>query len=408
LLKLLFATLGTLGDIRPSLAIAAAAARRGHAVTFASTESFRSLVEGCGLHFESFGSDLYFEDPAARNAIVGANSGFASFMALSNLQDLESMFWRLDALAAGADCLVSTPLVMAAHLVAQKRQLPLVSCAISPAVLLAQWGMSVSDPYSAEWRSRLTQLRGLAGLPRRSFPQMDRFSGDLMLGIYPICLTATEGPFIRAPREIGYPSLDEFEHSNNNASDELLQWMKNGRCVIVSFGSFVDAWAVQIFDSARQACAELGLRLLFVSKYRAGELAHHQTDEIRVVRYVAHREVMAQADIVVHHCGVGSLAAAVASRRPMIGVPFGLDQTYNAEVLRRRDLAEILPGDQFSYETFSATLTRTIARWPQRKALWEPWLDDSCGLSAQKGVDEIEALATRRSSRHISTTIAQS
>jgi len=395
LLKLLFATLGTLGDVRPALAIAVAAAHRGHRIKFACSESFTSLVERHGLECANLGSDAYLADSSARRGLIEPSTGFALFMALSNLQSIESMFLRLEELADDVDAIVSTPFVMAAHLVAQRRQLPLVNCATSPAVLLAQWGAGVTDPYSAEWRSRLNALRNSAGLPRRSFPQMERFSGDLALGIYPNCLTATEGPFIRTPVEVGYPSLEDLGGRRDKPSDDLQEWMADGRCVMVSFGSFVDHRAAHIFDSAQRACASLGLKLLFVSHYRADELARHQSADVRVERFVPHRPVMERAAVVVHHCGVGTLAAAAASRRPMILVPFGLDQPYNADVVSRRGLADVLPAEDISYETFRAALIDAIDRWPQRKLAWQTWLDDG-GRPAYGAVDQIEAIVARR------------
>ena len=82
----------------------------------------------------------------------------------------------------------------------------------------------------------------------------------------------------------------------------------------------------------------------------------------------------------------------------MVAVPFGLDQPYNAHVLARRDLAEILLPQDFSEETFCGALTRAIERWPQRRVKWMPWLDD--GASANTTVDQIEGLLHRNAGTH--------
>lgn len=399
MLKLLFATLGTLGDIKPSLAIAKAAALRGHEVTFATTNSFRSLVERLGIPYVSFGSDDYLSNSGARSALLKPTTGFSSFMAMSNLDDMEAMFWRLDQLTDQVDGIVSTPFVMAAHLIAQKKGLPLVSCATSPAVLLSNWRGAATDCYAAEWRTRLNGLRTCVGLPRRSFPQMERFSADLMLGIYPKCLSQTGGPFIRTPCEVGYPSLDEGYDDVDGADEELLAWMAERGCVLVSFGSFVDERAAEIFDDARNACAALGLRLLFVSKYRAKDLRRHQSTDVRVEQFVPHWSAMKRAAVVVHHCGVGSLAAAAAAGRPMLVVPFGLDQVYNAEVLKERNLAEVLPYERITGERFCEALARTIDQWPLRESLWGIWLDEGRNSSAETAAICAEAVVQSSSAR---------
>lgn len=391
--KLLFATLGSLGDVRPLLAIAMAGVQRGNEVTFATSESFRSLVENAGIAYEVFGSDDYFEDCGTRAGLVEPRTGFGLFMALSNLRAMGSLFSRLDHLAQDIDGIVSTPLVMAAHLVAQRRQLPLVSCALSPAMLLAN-GRGASDPYAGEWRSCLNGLRTSVGLPRRSFPQMERFSANLTLGIYPRCLTGAEEPMIREPCELGYPFLDDAD-AHGNANCELLEWMGFQRCVVISFGSYVDEQTVRIFDSARKACAALGFRLLLISKYRFSELAGHRSTDVRIEQYVSHQAVMRNAAVVVHHCGVGTLAAAAAAQRPMIVIPFGLDQTYNAQVLGRRNLADILPAHDIIYEDFRDALSRALDQWAQRAPLWLSWLDEGGGSSAHRAMAQVEAVVHR-------------
>lgn len=390
--NLLFATLGSLGDVRPLLCIAILATQRGHNVTFATSDSFRPIVEAHGIRYVAFGSDGYFEDCDTRASLVEPRTGFAQFMALSNLRDIEALFGRLDELAKDADGIVSTPLVMPAHLVAQRRKLPLISCALSPAMLRANWGATTFDPYAGEWRRCLNKLRLSAGLPRRTFPQMERYSADLMLGVYPKCLTSTGESFIRAPCEVGYPFLEEFGNEEDGEHDELLEWMGDRQCVLVSFGSFVDEGAVRIFDCATKACAALGYRLLFVSKYRADELAHLEGADVRVEHYVPHRVAMRRSALVVHHCGVGTLAAAAAAGRPMVAVPFGLDQIYNAEVIRRRDLAETLPSHSVTYEHFCNALIDALDRWPERERRWRSWLDDGGDTSAQRVIELVEAV----------------
>jgi len=225
----------------------------------------------------------------------------------------------------------------------------------------------------------------------RTFPQMERYSADLMLGIYPKCLAGIQEQFIREPIEVGYPFLDDFGGALESADCELLEWMGDRECVLVSFGSFVDEGARQIFDCTREACAALGLKLLFVSKYRAEELAQHESSEVRVRRYVPHRVAMSRAAIVVHHCGVGTLAAAAVVARPMVAVPFGLDQLYNSDVINSRDLAEVLPGHSVSCEKICHALINARDRWPKRERLWRSWLDDRGTASAARALNRIEA-----------------
>lgn len=392
LARLLIATLGSLGDIRPFLAIALAARSRGHQVTFATSDGFAKIVQYYKFHFVSLGSDEYFHDRDVRGRLLDVRTGFSSFMACSNLSHLEVACTQLASLALNADVILSTPLVMAAHLAAQARDVPLVNCALSPATLLAKWGGEVVDPLAGEWRQRLSALRSSLGLPRRSFPQMERFSATLTLGAYPRCIGSTEMPLIRSPVEIGFPDLDEADGCTEKISDELQAWIAIGPFVFMSFGSFIDDCAEEIFRMAHDACNTLGLRLLFSSPYFAKAHKPRTSASARVEPYLPHRLAMREAAVVIHHCGVGTLAAAVALGKPMIAVPFGLDQGFNAGMLQKRELAEVIPSQEVTSERLKLALRRCLDVRDSRALLWKRWLEDDASRPAQRAVESVEAL----------------
>jgi UDP:flavonoid glycosyltransferase YjiC (YdhE family) len=346
------------------------------------------LVRACGIDYEEFGCDSYLDSQQFRQDMIDVERGFAAFMARSNLLDLESMFYRLLSLSERAAVLISTPLVMTAHLVAQARRIPFVSCSLSPAMLLASWGKETIDPHAAEWRRRLADLRSKIGLPRLSFPQMGRFYADLTLGIYPRCLADSGETFLREVHEIGYPYLEIDEPE----SEDLLRWMEQHPCVLVTFGSYVDGHAVEIFDHCRRAAAVLGFRLLFVSQYAEQELVRRAgaNESIRIERYIPHASAMRRAAVVVHHCGIGTLAAGVASHQPMVAMPFGLDQNYNAELLQRRDLLEVVAGHDVSFDMLLGALQRALEHHSRRESAWACWRDDRGEKAAVRAVGVVE------------------
>src|SRR5450432_3771570 len=49
--RILFATIGSLGDLHPCLALALELKLRGHTVTIAATPFYRAKVEQCGIGF---------------------------------------------------------------------------------------------------------------------------------------------------------------------------------------------------------------------------------------------------------------------------------------------------------------------------------------------------------------------
>ena len=56
--RILLATFGSLGDLHPYIAVGLGLRARGHTVTIATSELYRSKVEGEGLHFHAVRPDL--------------------------------------------------------------------------------------------------------------------------------------------------------------------------------------------------------------------------------------------------------------------------------------------------------------------------------------------------------------
>jgi rhamnosyltransferase subunit B len=65
--RVVIASIGSLGDLHPCLALALELQRRGHRVTIASTDYYRAKVEGLGIAFRSMRPDW---DPTDRVMIA--------------------------------------------------------------------------------------------------------------------------------------------------------------------------------------------------------------------------------------------------------------------------------------------------------------------------------------------------
>lgn len=368
-MKLLIATIGTLGDVRPFVALASAAQARGHDVRLAATMRHASLASRHGVCFESFGDDAYLEAPECRSAMTDPLSGFSYWLAKSNLEQLPRLHERLETLAAGIDVLVSTPFVSSATIAAETLGIPLVNCALSPASLLPfHAGGSRVDPHALAWRRTLNSLRERAGLQRRAFPQMDRLRADLTLGLYPALLDDAGANYITAPQSIGYPLLDD--RGEPQLAPDLKRWMDAAPFAFFSFGSFVDRGASACLAAASFACERLGLRCLYTFPHSQRERPQ-APEGVRIETYVPHLEAMARAAVVVHHGGTGSLAAAIKSGRPTVIVPFALDQPFNARRMTELDLAEVLPIEALSPDALFLAIQRARMAGARRAPLSE-------------------------------------
>ena len=130
--KIVIATIGSLGDLHPCIALALELGRRGHRVTIASTEYYRNKVEELGIEFHSIRPNW---DPTDRELIRQCEDlkrGPEVLYRKLILPELRDTYDDLISIATGADLLIAGELVYAAPLVAEKLCLRWVSEILSP------------------------------------------------------------------------------------------------------------------------------------------------------------------------------------------------------------------------------------------------------------------------------------
>lgn len=130
--RLLFATLGSLGDLHPCLALALELQRRGHLVTIASTEFYRARVEALGIGFQAMRPSWNPSDQELIRQCEDLKSGPEMLFRKLILPHLRDTYDDLLVASANADFMIAGELVYAAPLVAEKLGLPWISAILSP------------------------------------------------------------------------------------------------------------------------------------------------------------------------------------------------------------------------------------------------------------------------------------
>src|ERR1700732_1422263 len=152
--RVVLATIGSLGDLHPALALAIELQRRGHWVTIASTEYYRERVEGLGLGFASLRPNW---DPTDRELIAQCEdlkSGPEVLVRKLVLPHLRETCDDLLAAVAGADLMIAGELLFAAPLVAEKLGLRWVSMILSPCSFLSAHDPSLLVNIPSAYRLR--------------------------------------------------------------------------------------------------------------------------------------------------------------------------------------------------------------------------------------------------------------
>src|ERR1700733_2051976 len=156
--KVLFTTLGSLGDLHPYIAVGLGLRARGHTVTIATSEIYRAKIEGEGLGFAPVRPDMshVIDDPEIMRRAVHPRTGTAYVVRELFLPWLEQSFEDTLAAARDADLIVGHPIAFAAPTIAEYLKKPWISIALQPSIFLSAY-----DPPAISGAPFLTPLFSL-------------------------------------------------------------------------------------------------------------------------------------------------------------------------------------------------------------------------------------------------------
>lgn len=253
--------------------------------------------------------------------------------------------------------------------------------------------------YSRHWVRPVYDLRHSLGLPRGKNPIFDaKNSPQLVLGLFSPLLGAPQPDWPSATRLCGFtlfngsqpaagtiiantnngrhpePTAKGPLHSpafaaisvecNNNTPapsglpphvEEFLQM--GPPPVVFTLGSSAVFAAGDFYHISAEAAAILGLRALMLTGVLTdGEPRGILSPNLCTAEYVCYAELFPRAAAIVHQGGVGTLAHALKSGKPMVIVPCSHDQPDNARRAARLGVSRTIPRDKYTAARAAAEL----------------------------------------------------
>ncbi len=388
---IVLATVGSLGDLFPFLAVGQALVLRGHRVSVATHALHQVPVEQAGLVFFDASGMV---EPEDREAFVaqafhpwrGPRFVVHDIAAL----DVRASYAKLQSLCADADVLVTTTLAFAAQILGEQGsasgRLRWLSAVLAPAGFISandppatgvrlldrymrssprrgRWLSRIARRVTRPWTAPVRALRRELGLPPES-PLGDPFHRGQHA---PQSVLALFSPLLGQPQ----PDWPPHVHITGVAryaqpvtpDAELQAFLDAGLPPLVfTLGSAaVHASAAFLRESAK-AAQQLGQRavLLTGSAEMRAQLPANFPDTIHCVDYAAHAELFPRASVIIHHGGIGTSSEALRAGKPMLVVPHGFDQPDNAARLQRLGIAEILPAGRYRADRAALLLDRLL------------------------------------------------
>lgn len=396
--RIVLATIGSLGDLHPFIAIGRSLAERGQQIVLGVPADGVAKVRAAGLDaapiLPSYGEicgrlGLTEEQTVTR---LMDDPGFIMDEIL--IPSLGPSTRALDGLAEGADVLVASIFAFAAGIVAEKRRLPLASVVLQPMTLMSAWQPPVAPRFGMmRHHPKLVIERGWNGLvyrlgrmalrrryaaiidtirrehglePDRGAPLLDRSPATRSTLC---CWSSTLGTLPPdAPADaalVGFPHFDSESGADAPVPEVLQRFLAEGEPPLVfTLGSVAVAAADRFYEEATAASRSLGRRALLLTG-RAGQ-PRLEGDRLSM-GYAPHSAVFPRAAAVIHHGGVGTTGQALRAGKVQVVVPHYGDQFDNADRIRKTATGMTIRRQDFRMPYVGGVIAQVLADDAMRK-----------------------------------------
>ena len=419
--RIVFTTIGSLGDLFPMLPVAGRLRLSGHSVVFVASEHLGGPIRDQGFEFRpvvlpQFGGSRAQEESIAPSDVQARVRERFPVLAKETIRVLAPA-------CEGADVLITNPNQLAATMVAVKLGLRWVTLTVFPGAIPSAY--SVPQPHwlpalptpvgrmvnRATWRIFRFGVDYLGGDIVDEAVAMAGLTPDKKLfasgGLSPYLTLVLSSP-LYSPRQPDWPP--QIKVAGFTAWDEPREWrdppeldsfLAEGEPpVLVTTSTAGERDAGSLFLSAARALRQTGRRgiLLLGSAAKEVGAASGQLIAPGVMSwpYLPLSRIVPRCSLVVHHAGIGTALMSIRHGRPCVAIPASFDQWYNAGRIKALGVGRVLEWKRLTDDRLAADidLVARSPRYAQRaRALGETIATEDGAAAA---CEEIEALLARR------------
>jgi UDP:flavonoid glycosyltransferase YjiC (YdhE family) len=401
---------GSAGDVYPFVALGLELKRRGHRITMITSEYFGELARRSGFEFTaSLSSEAYLDivsDPdywhptRSTRRLVDRSVN----PAIAVIYELVRAAYR-----PGESAVVAGTLALGARVAHDKLGIPLTTVHLQPSAIRSCHEPAVHPGFGwihrlpLTWRplafrlidaiadrlyaGPLNAFRATLGLPpiKRLFGAWWH-SPESTLALFPAWYAAPQPDW---PAQVSICDFPLYDAAADYAAGDLERYLDAGEPPIVFTSGSAMSSADEFFAASAHACALLGRRALFVTRFER-QLPDPLPPQVTHMPYVPFSRLLPRAAAFVHHGGIGTVAQALRAGVPQLIAPCCYDQHDNAAHLEALNVGLTLARGQYTAPRVAAELRRLLSDLTLRRRCREVAAHFVEGESIAKAADAIE------------------
>lgn len=345
-MKIILTAIGTPGDVFPLLGLGIELKARRHDVVFVTHGHFESHVLRAGLKFVSIGTEEeYLGCLAGNTRIWDPADGYAEVVKCATAL-VPSMYEAIQKnIEPGRTIIAAHYLDFTSRLVQETDGVPVVTIVVAP------MGFGFAEKYLSD-----PALGAPLDFLQSAFGPGWNFSPVLSIGLFPAWLASPEPNWPANVRLTGFPFFD-FAEAVPNDVEEFLGG--GSPPVVFTAGPRVELASnrhSELFLSmVVEACNRIGRRGLILANFR--EDVPELPVNIHLAKFASLSRLLPRCSAIVHHGGIGTMAAAMLCGLPQFATPLCHDQIDNAQRMKQLGVGDWLSPDQVDGAVLAAKLS---------------------------------------------------
>lgn len=382
--RVILATIGSLGDLHPKIALGLELKRRGHDVAIATWRGYREKIENLDLDFFPIRPDADQNDTELYRRVMDAASGPEYVIRDLIVANVRDTFADLMPAMDAADALVTGEIVYPAASVAELTGAKWISTSLAPVSFFSAHDPSVyvrsglleslrqlptffhrgmlafMRGYTRRWLAEYRAFRRELGLSEYHDPMMHgKFSPLLHLAMFSRVLGVPQPDWPANAVQTGFCFYDA--DGFDEIDPALQRFLDAGKPPIVfTLGSAAVMDPRDFFEQSAEAARALGRRAVLL--YGRDQPAPAGIDGENVVgfEYAPFSQIFPKAACVVHQGGAGTTGQVLRAGVPHVVVPFSHDQPDNAARCRRLGVALEVARNAYTAESAARALSKIL------------------------------------------------